>query len=324
MIDSETVFIIGAGANIPFGYPTGSKLRQTIIEKLQYLCKRISKDERSRDHLLGQASELSKAFKASSTQSIDLFLSRNPPLEDIGKKAIILSILWYEEQSKFREEVLEPNQDWYSYLFHRMTSDIDIPNGWKEFKNNKVSFITFNYDRSLEHFFHESLTHSFSAANETEISKQIQSIPIHHVYGKTCLLPWESNGDQIKIPYLSTNKEALNLAFANKTINRLKANIKIINERSEVAIQPLIQCIKKAKNLFLLGFGFATENIEILKLNSILNQDQNIYGTAMGFLDNEKSKVRETLMNNFKVKDPRLNNPRIEQTDCLTLLRKYL
>jgi len=31
MIEHNTVFILGAGASVPYGYPTGNKLRHDII-----------------------------------------------------------------------------------------------------------------------------------------------------------------------------------------------------------------------------------------------------------------------------------------------------
>ena len=34
MIDKQTVFIFGCRASVPYGYPTGTQLRQQIIENL--------------------------------------------------------------------------------------------------------------------------------------------------------------------------------------------------------------------------------------------------------------------------------------------------
>ena len=33
MIDTETLFILGAGASVPYGYPTGNQLRIEIYKK---------------------------------------------------------------------------------------------------------------------------------------------------------------------------------------------------------------------------------------------------------------------------------------------------
>jgi hypothetical protein len=44
------------------------------------------------------------------------------------------------------------NENWLQYLYARLTTPT-----LKEFGNNAVSFITYNYDRTLEHFIHASL-----------------------------------------------------------------------------------------------------------------------------------------------------------------------
>jgi hypothetical protein len=323
MINNDTVFILGAGASMPYGYPSGNDLRKMIVKNFSNLCGRISNNERFGPPLLESASEFSRVFNFSSTQSIDLFLSRNPKFSEIGKLAIILCILHYEERSKFREEAPINDQDWYSYLFQKMTLENKEADGWKDFKNNKVSFITFNYDRSLEHFLHESLSNSFANASQDQISDQINNLSIHHVYGKICLLPWETRVNKEIIPYLATGDDTSEYYFSRR-VYKLIPNIKVINERSKVNTERLIQCIKKAKKVFILGFGFAPENIDILKLDSVLSQNHRIFGTSMGFLESEIHRVRAELQKNFKVKDPDLHNPVIEDTDSLTLLRNYL
>ena len=41
MIDKQTVFILGAGASAPYGYPTGKQLRQQIIDNLDINRKKV-------------------------------------------------------------------------------------------------------------------------------------------------------------------------------------------------------------------------------------------------------------------------------------------
>ncbi len=36
MIEQETVFILGAGASFPYGYPNGDELRKSIIELIDF------------------------------------------------------------------------------------------------------------------------------------------------------------------------------------------------------------------------------------------------------------------------------------------------
>ncbi|MCJ7813396.1 hypothetical protein MUP95_08810 [bacterium] len=130
MIETPTVFILGAGSSKPYGYPTGSDLRKKICNKDAFLSEfnNIINQRGSayynREKLRIDAENLQERFLKSSTQSIDLFLSRNENLKEIGKIAITTMVLRCELGSKFREDIEKPDQDWYSYLFHRMTSKI--------------------------------------------------------------------------------------------------------------------------------------------------------------------------------------------------------
>jgi hypothetical protein len=120
MIEQETVFILGAGASAPYGYPTGNGLRNAICQgfpkKLQKLLP-ISQTVIPRETLRGlirDSGEFANTFDLSNTPSIDLFLARNPRFSQVGKIAIALEILTAEGNSRFGENV-EKGQDWYSY-----------------------------------------------------------------------------------------------------------------------------------------------------------------------------------------------------------------
>jgi len=127
MIDTDTVFILGAGASVPYGYQTGAELRAEICSEFQGKYDQISPKGISGHINFALSSEgaikFAQAFKKSSTPSIDLFLARNPEYSEIGKIAIVLSILDAERKSEFREDIdiKFQKQDWYSYLYRRMT-----------------------------------------------------------------------------------------------------------------------------------------------------------------------------------------------------------
>ena len=93
-----------------------------------------------------------KNFNQSSLKSIDQYLAINPRhYKDIGKFAITISILKHENKSCFNEKVSDNKEDWYNLLYNRMVKNCKNPDDYKKFFNNKVAFITFNYDRSLEY-----------------------------------------------------------------------------------------------------------------------------------------------------------------------------
>ena len=171
-----------------------------------------------------------------------------------------MSIFDAERDSKFREDI-ETNQDWYSYLYRRMTSSLVSPDSYKNFRGNNVTFITFNYDRPLEHFLYESLNNSFRSASGIEILKELNETPIYHVYGKITDLPWESNIDRdTAVHYIKADEDPY-LEFTFSHLEKLKKNIKIVYERKQSDYpeihDKISSAISSAKRIFFLGFGYA-------------------------------------------------------------------
>lgn len=311
MITEETVFILGAGASKPYNYPTGHELRLNICRNFVKDIKEYAGqiDELQLEKLVFEASKFTESFLNSSTPSIDLFLERNQNYSILGKIAIVINILKAEHNSNLH---LDNDQDWYSYIFHRMTNDLTAPDSYNYFGSNKVTFITFNYDRSLEHFFYESLSNSFSSIPKENIVKQLKQIPICHVYGELDKLPWQEG----KIKY-KANKNFQTIMF-------MKDNIKIIQEREKEPIREIELALRNAKKIFFLGFGYAEENLEVLRIPNLINIDnKRTYGTALGLFDNEIDKIRRFLSEKYR-NNASYTNPKIESCDCLTLLRKYL
>ncbi len=314
MIEKPTVFILGAGASVPYGYLTGKGLREDICNNFeQRIVNLVNSDPQyssySVEPFSKDAIKLTETFFDSHTLSIDLFLARNPKFAEIGKQAIVTSILESERKSSFGEKMQDifKSQDWYSYLFDKMTAEMSDPESYDKFYRNEVTFITFNYDRSLEHFLYESLRNSFSEAPTDKIQNQFNKIKIFHVYGVVDKLLWRDGSTKYReIPSLTT-------------INVLSRNIKIVHERSIPGddIKAMKDIIKEAKRIYFLGFGYARENLEILGLPAVLGGQQ-IFGTAFTFTNNEISEIKRRLSG------PRSLNPWILDIDCLGLLRDWL
>ena len=172
MITEDTLFILGAGASYPYGYPTGKELRNLICKEFPNDYGRLLGGHKTPhsddiDDGIQIAKDFADTFFKSTTPSIDLFLARNHNFSELGRKAIALSIWKAEINSVFREDVVDQNQDWHSYLYHRMTDTLTDPHSYKQIGDNKISFITFNYDRSLEFLLYDSLINSFTSIPRT-------------------------------------------------------------------------------------------------------------------------------------------------------------
>ena len=193
MISKNTVFIIGSGASYPYGFPLGLKLRELAFRKstpmFQEFHNRMGGDTLSELNNLAQ--KFSNHFKTSGDQSIDWFLKKLPEYGEVGKFLILDNIMQVENNSKFLEEMKPEfrNQDWYWYLYNEMSK---YPKGDTDpdlFLRKRVAFITFNYDRSFEHFFFTSFSNGHNFDKYKSIAVELfKKMPIHHIYGKVALM----------------------------------------------------------------------------------------------------------------------------------------
>jgi len=337
MIKENTVFILGAGASNPYGLPTGDELRKYLCNEFSHdyemnILAQIQEGHLSKDFEHREAIDMARIFARnftnSHTPSIDLYLSRKrdePETVFMGKMAIIFSILKSEQSSQFEPNIQDDKkkeQDWYFELYARMTNTLIEPDSYKLFGDNNVSFITFNYDRTLEHFFYISIHHSFfprnlTATHKREIWSVLNEIPIIHVYGQVAPLPWQN--DASNIPYRTPVKY--------RHLEHFRENIQTIYEADADGIKTKVsKKISEAKKIFFLGFRYADENLKTLGIPKVFTQRQKIYGTAFGDSTEQKEKHKAKLKKRFKRKDgPVIENEVIlENCDCRKLIMDYL
>jgi hypothetical protein len=281
MITENTVFILGAGASNPYHYPTGAELRDQLCGEflldLNYLLTGSTLfDSNNKPREVSRGEMLAKAFRESKIKSIDRFLAVNNELSDIGKIAITISILNAEKKSSFEDDLPD---NWYYYLYNRLIDTFKTADAYKQFRNNRATFITFNYDRSLEHYFFCSLRNLFANAPEEDIIKELNDIPIYHVYGKIDDLPWQGGSNNYGSNYYWDY------------VKTIKDNIKIIFERDTVETDKIKFGIHNAQSIYFLGFGYDETNMKTIGLPESLNAGQRVYGTAFGATNKEINDV---------------------------------
>jgi hypothetical protein len=315
MIKDHTVFILGAGASVPYNFPTAAGLRQYLIgDFLQdYEDNLNSKglSEYDVEDFCRPFESIINSFKLSSVISIDRFLAQSgdPVIVSLGKLAIAFSLLRNEKASKFREDSEDVRHDWYTYLFNQMIGR-EMPTSTFDISLNNISFITFNYDRSLEHFFWESYSNSFRGMNPDELQNCLAQVKIHHVYGSLGPINWQANEDVI--PY---GHEPGWAKYAAKRINIVHES----TENSDLQGSIYKSLISSAKSLYFLGFGFDRANLERIGLPEALNKEQEIYGTAFNMLDAEIARIHAALGRTINNR-----NTHILKCDSRELLRKFL
>ena len=316
MITDKTVFILGAGASKPYGFPTALELRRDIIKSYPDMLKRAHSEYYKVDiakiDFPRKLENLIQTFEYSSTKSIDLFLARNKQFYEDGKKIITFLIANYEMKSKFREDIEKPEFDWYMHIYDILTKHISNPENLASFfENNNVSFITFNYDRSLEQFLYESFFNSF-ATKRNEIVKLFSKIKILHIYGKIAALPFENS--YFNVPYSSPSYFGY--------LEDLAKNIKIVFEERTDDLGEAKQLISEAQRIYFLGFGYADENLQVLDFNNLLNRGHRIYGTGKDLTEIERRKI----VSKLKGKNAQVISELISIEDCdsVMLLRRHL
>jgi hypothetical protein len=312
----NALFVLGAGASCPYGFPTGRGLREEVLSRYAADVENYLRHKSANDPLLTQevhkARDFVNKFRESSTPSIDLFLARNPEFSMRGKRAIIFRILAAERASRFREETEDRKQDWYTWLFEQMTNKLVIKEDYSRFSENDVSFITFNYDRSLEHFLYNSLINSFVDIPTDRIIEQLSHIKICHVFGQVGPLEWQAQSDQIEY----------RVDVNGTGVDSLCRNIRIVYEQGEnLELAEAQELIRKANSVFFLGFGYAEENLNALRIPEVLENVGRVECTALGLTLKEIAKVKTLFETKINGKSRRVN---VRDKDCLSLLREVL
>jgi hypothetical protein len=328
MITEPTLFILGAGASKPYGFPTGAELRAEIINEFRKeLSRMLPSDSRSRqiekERTVSHAEEFIDIFSHSPMNSIDKFLSLNPRFSVIGKMAIAISICRHEGESRFLEkmDVQDFKEDWYRLLFNIMTSSLKAPGDFARFRENKIAFITFNYDRSFEYFLYTSFCNTFSESRPEFDFKMEECIPfpIIHVYGQIG-----------KLPIFYEKCEPYYRLWGNidiEMIGKISKGVRVIGERAQEDIKEKVRgLLENYRRIFFLGFGYAEENLEAIGFPGSIDETWAINGTARGMTQKEIRDVRRSLGRNFNSRIYEAYpgvSPRIEDKNSYELLREH-
>lgn len=257
MIKTKTVFVLGAGASIPYGLPSGAELRNNICKSAfcdsPTMVALASECEINKQEYL----DFSTAFLRSSQPSIDAFLAKRPDFAEIGKLAIAYELCRLENPGR----IFDTNNDdhWYMALWAAMERGIHKHTG---LKNNRVRFVTFNYDRSLEFFLHEATKNTFRLSDD-ETLETCKQLPILHVYGS--LGDFHPSSSENTRPYAeSVHGAALRLAASA---------LYVIPEarQDDKNLQTARNWFEWAERICFLGFGFDALNMERLGIADVLN-----------------------------------------------------
>ncbi len=282
MIERPIALVLGAGASKPYNFPTARELLTDVRYALTGLA--------FRQRLYGagyseaQVRDLAKLLAASHVGSLDglLELPVHTGLVGVGKAAIAASLLQHELPQKLLPDAAK--DDWYEHLFRRM---LDKAPTLDAFLQNRVAFVTFNYDRSLEHFLLTTLCSTYGAT-PAEIAAAVSRnrLNIVHVYGSLGALPDLTTGP-MSMPYgVDPNLGGILLKYAADSIH-------IAGEPgAQAGIDAAQSALMSCERICFLGFGYRPENVDRLELNTTLRKGASVFGSAYQSLPGERGDIK--------------------------------
>jgi len=270
------VLVLGAGASLAYGFPLGKDLRHRILNigvqtaKLSGLVR-----ERFEEQDIRLLTKFQESFRSSQLYSIDGFLGKRPSFSDIGKKCIAQILLACEGSKELFSEK-DGKDHWYQYLFNHIAQ-----RDWDDLTFDDLAVVTFNYDRSLEHFLYVTLQSAYGKS-AADAAKKLKQLRIVHVYGSLCEHLPEEPG------YRSCDGK-----FDMEKVEAAAKGLVVIPE-GRVDSETLVTARKwlsNARSICFLGFGFDDMNVDRLAADeacayyrhlSTGNTARRIVGTCKG------------------------------------------
>ncbi|MEA9357204.1 hypothetical protein SHI21_13350 [Bacteriovorax sp. PP10] len=254
--DKKITFLLGAGSSVSAGFPTDTQLRDNVADYM--LNENIIKNFEAVGFTKEDCLEFRTRLIRGGYSTIDELINSFTKYAVLGKMAILRCILAHEDLSN--NDTFFSNKHWYMPFFLTIQKEGLIH------KLSNVTFITLNYDRSLQHFIHE-----FS------LNRGISHKPkILHLHGRLPPLQFEIQ-ESHSLPYGDYNLDGHALHKHATGINSL-ADIHDDNEHYEQARN----IIRRSNYLFIMGFGFHEPIVERLNLKEMNLRNLQVYSLSIG------------------------------------------
>lgn len=319
MFKRRTLFVVGAGASVEYGFPTGPTLASRISDRLDIKLGRWDDEYQSgdldlfskivrrwpkEDQLFHRAAlKIRNGVRLSS--SIDDFLDvhvNDKYVQRVGKAAIVKTILEYERESSLfvsrknaynKMKLHDIDGTWLIKLMRVLSRGVQ-PDRLDEIFDN-IAFISFNYDRCIEHFFFNAIQLQYSV-DSRQAAAVVQKLDIIHPYGTVGALPMDVQhgihfgGDYDKV---------------DEDYGTLSESIRTYTEQIEdsVELELIRSQVQRASQIVFLGFAFHDQNMALLKPSKLM-KEKPIYGTAFGMSENDVAVVTRQLHSFFERRGP--------------------
>jgi hypothetical protein len=205
---------------------------------------------------------------------VDAFLEHRREYLHVGKAAMASLLVQREKTARLFEF---DEQNWLRYFFAKMGGSFE------EFGRNQVAFITYNYDRSLEHFLIKALQARYNRS-EAECVGVLDNIPIIHPHGRLGYLPWQDS--KKGRDYVNE----LDVRAMELCVDNIKVVHEDIKDGRDKDFDRAHQILHKADRIYALGFGFGKQNMGRLGVHRL--KANAINGSGFGLTAKECNDIR--------------------------------
>jgi hypothetical protein len=313
-------FILGAGSSYEVNMPTGSELKGKIASSLAFKLDDFRRltggDDQIREALYalgqrpGSAYSLNDYYAASKriyagmpqAPSIDNFIDShrsNPTIAVVGKLAIASAILNAERRSSL---YVSPDNiyntvnfgaitdTWFNAFFNLVclnAQEEDLPA-----RLSRVRVITFNYDRTLEHYLYYSIQNYYGSKPE-RAAEIVSYLSVLHPYGQVGTLPWQNQGTSVPFGGEMGSSALIQVAEKLRTFTEGTSE-------PDSQIEQIRKAVYDAETLVFLGFAFHELNLRLLfgsQRDIPTRYSKQVFGTAMGLSESNKKAIGGELTN---------------------------
>jgi hypothetical protein len=306
MIKERTVFVLGAGASMPYKFPSGPELLRRARDRSS---EGIHKATNGRFEMR-LVREFREAMKNSQSDSIDSMLEYRNDLQEIGSYFIAAEILHAEFSSLSQRP---DSGDWISYLFRQIDAG-----DFQAFCDCPVTFVTYNYDRLVEQRFNCGLVSKFQPTSE-QLARYWTDRPVIHLHGSVGDLSKDAPGF---VPFGAAIRVSGEVEECiPRYLDAAAKGIRIVHqaEPNSAAFQSARMALREASHVYFLGFSFGRANVDRLGLEAM--GEASCGCTRVNMTESECAVQILAPFKKLLDRHPSLGAP---EDDCERFLRKHV
>lgn len=286
MVLTPTVIVTGAGASMSYGFPSGASLTKTIVNEL--LTREIpvmSGGNVTHVGLKGFIQRVCPSFtpwtlqsfaerlKNCPVDSIDAFVypDANREFVNAAKVAVAWHLQAVEEEKKCQPT--DNEDDWLRYVFRRLITGARRP---EDLAANRLTIVTFNFDRVIEYRWMEALRLMFDIGG-SELEAAHATLRVVHVHG-AILDDLTPSGFQ---------RAPIGTRLTEQVATAAMGRINFIHDDTE-PVEEAHSALEQASRVIFLGLSYADLNLDRLGIPRTLGRSPagmpapHVFGSCLG------------------------------------------